>query len=201
MIETVSASNSESSSGHFISPKAADIYRLFNLSSSVPPNLIENSLSSLDFLEGLIMAKCHVDAIEFLAHGLPNYLGLEWAYMCINNHGEFDLKQGALLKRIREWLDEPDETIRRIIGAKGEEMGFDNPLGWLALAVFLSGGSITPEEAPETLPPQNVRAHMTSGTIILLVAQDDPKNIAQNFITFLDIGMTAALKGTLKQGE
>jgi len=114
------------------------------------------------------------DAISFQVHKMATDAGIRWAAECVREFQSPERKKGK---------DEPLEaadrwgcnrrTTRR--GGKANDAASRSknggPSDLVALAVFFSGGSITPPGAPETTPPPYTAQKMIAGSIVVAVCE------------------------------
>jgi len=115
-----------------------------------------------------------VAALEFLAHSMSRYDCIAWAARAAIATGTID-RADPLLVTVLQWIDEPEDNLRRAAGAAAEAMTNDTPARLLCLAVWFSGGSLTPEDLAPVQPPADVCARMAAASLLVgAYTQRDP---------------------------
>ena len=138
----------------------------------------------------LLEADQLTEAVQFLAHALPRYEAVQWAANAMGHlrpAAERDLDEARAFDTAHQWLRDPDERLRRTAENLAEAM--EDPVAekLLLQAIFLSGGSIAPEDLPPVHPRPDTTAKLASTAILLAVfATTEPEN---------------ALKQVLQDGE
>lgn len=81
-----------------------------------------------------------------------------------------------LLDEICRWYAHPDEQLRWQIFHHAESQGFDTPAGSLALSLFWSQGSMSPEGLAPVYPEPHLSGEMLRCVLLMLAAQsaDNP---------------------------
>ncbi|MGH9558081.1 MAG: DUF6931 family protein, partial [Bryobacteraceae bacterium] len=140
-------------------------------------------------------------AIAALAQSLPAAEAVAWALASIRQIEPAGAKPEAAkpeflaaIESIERWLAEPNDELRRAAKLAADRAGIATPAGCLALAIFFSGGSIAPAEAPAApQAPPEVCGKMVAGAMNLAAALD-PRNAPERLRAFFDQGMRAAAK-------
>ena len=88
-----------------------------------------------------------VDAVMFLAHAMPRYECIVWATRSLVEAGGIDRTDPGFVAALR-WIDNPSDKLRRTAGDHAETADEDAPSTVLCQAVYLSGGSLAPEDLP-----------------------------------------------------
>lgn len=168
------------------------ICRRFELSALAKEKMIE-SADSLLFLTDLINLELYPDAVHFLAHGLPKREAIWWAYLCASNCKPLENQPLAteMLALIKEWVYRPQEQIRRQVEPFAEKLQYQTAICWASLAVFWSGGSITPEGKPVVLPSEYLYAKGVAGAV-MLAAVAIPTEVNVRYRNFLNQGIEIA---------
>lgn len=124
-------------------------------------------------------------ALEFMAHAMSRYDCIAWAARAAIATGTID-RADPLLVNVLQWIDEPEDTLRRTAGASAEAVANDTPTKLLCLAVWFSGGSLTPEELAPVQPPADVCARMAAASLLVgAYSQPDPDATLR---TMLELG-------------
>jgi hypothetical protein len=179
------------------SNKATEVCSRFELPDDAQAILREGISTGL-FLELLINQQKYLAAIDVLAHALPKREAVWWGCLCARQTGgaEFSPKDRDALKAVAQWVLEPSEENRQGAGPPGEATGYKTPAGCLALAVFGSGGSLTPPNLPPVPPDPSLTGKTVSGGVKLAATKGDPLKIPLNHRQFAELGMEFA-KGRL----
>ncbi len=131
-----------------------------------PPPLSEEALKLMQpshkpeqFIELLAGKKMWHDATMFLAFALPKREAVWWVLQCCKQAiGQAPAPAIANAIQVTEkWVIEPTEQSRRATQAAAEAAEMSSPAGMIALAAFMSGGSIAPDKVREEIyPPEHI---------------------------------------------
>ncbi len=134
------------------------------------------------------------DAIQFLAHGLPIEIAVKWASACARELLLPDRLERSKesLEHVEAWLKTPDESNRWNARTAADKSGLSSPVDLIAMAVFFSGGSITPPDTPATPPPPYLANKMVVGAIQLAVLSQKPEQATERYRTTLRISREMA---------
>src|SRR5690349_21339816 len=118
-------------------------------------SLLREDSTDTTFLDNLERDSLNEDAVRFLAMKLSPADGIKWALQCAR-----ELQPAEKLDRQREtldaadkWVQAPSDTTRWDTKNTSERVKAEAPANLVALAVYMSGGSITPPGSPSTEPP------------------------------------------------
>ena len=138
----------------------------------------------------LLALNKQVDAVQFLAHALPRYEAIQWAAQAmaaLRPNDLRDLDEARAFDTAHQWLRDPTETLRRAAEVQFQAMDEASPEKFLLQAIFLSGGSMAPEDLPPVHPLPEITAKLAAAAILVTAfATPDP---------------TAALTRALQDGE
>ncbi len=141
-------------------------------------------------LSVLLTEQCFGAAITFLAHCLKKDFSITWGYACLNHAPVSWSKQEInVLEDIESWLKEPTDNHRRIHEKNLHVLGVKSPVAWLGQAIFWSGGSITPEGAPDVSPSPSLFGQAVSGAIQLAGLVEDAKHSNTLYPRFINLGI------------
>lgn len=112
-------------------------------------------------------------ALSYAACALPKLESIEWALACLPpvEEGDRDYSAKMLLRDAsRRWIDEPDDQNRRAVFELAENSNNEWPETLIGLAIFFSGGSITPEDNEPVTIGQEITTKLIGGAMISAVA-------------------------------
>lgn len=109
-----------------------------------------------------------------------------WIANCISNSNveNSDIEKD-LFFLIDKWFFEPDDTLRRALFSKAEKIGFDSPVTLLALSIFWSEGSMSPEEYEPVYPDVSLSRQICK-CILLTLACEINESPQQGLITLFN---------------
>lgn len=172
---------------------AAEVCARFELSEPAK-KLPRDGLSPGAFLERLIAERHTHDAVRFLAYALPKREAVWWATRCARLAGGPVLppEQQAALETTERWCAGPSEELRRAAMAASEKAELKSPAGCAALAVFFSGGSLGPPDAPVVPPADDLTARTVTGAVLMAAVVNEPEKAEQKYQRFLEQGLALA---------
>jgi len=115
-------------------------------------------LTSEQYLARLISGEQYSDAIRFAAYCLPKRDAVWWGTLCLweayRTEAEEPIEASvhAVFESLIAWIQDPNETNRRMVETAGRDAGITTPPGQLAMAAFFSEGSISLPGQPEVEP-------------------------------------------------
>jgi len=182
----------------YVAATASEIPHLAQLEPEAL-ELLEDGQSPQQFLERLVATERWSDALGFWARAIPVRIGIEWAHVCVQDalaeeHGdELDAGLRKVLDAVDAWLAEPDDEHRRAAFDVAQEVGLDSAPAILALAIFLSEGSMSPPDL-EPVPAEEGLAHTAlAGSVQLASVQFKPELLAERAQRFLGHGREVAV--------
>lgn len=169
------------------SPKTVEEYcEVLELGHAAKMALDEHKLTSpYDLLETLIRGKHFPDALCLTAGLLSKRDSIQWGIECLRAGGcTLTEADQAAATVVDEWLAEPSDANRRAAESVAKANEYDGPFSWLAMAVFWSEGSMSPEGQPGVAPLWQLTA---KGVIaaLTLAATKDPKNAYSHYASFI----------------
>jgi hypothetical protein len=116
------------------------------------------------------------DAVFFVGQALPRYETVTWAVRTVR-----DLRPGPALpgpdadalKATLLWVQDPSDARRRAAFEAANRISKPSAERMAALAVFFSGGSITPPDAPAVQAPKEIAGRFASGAVLLAASEGD----------------------------
>ncbi|MEO5369662.1 MAG: hypothetical protein H7833_06250 [Magnetococcus sp. DMHC-1] len=148
-------------------------------------------------LRVLLSGGCLVDAVHFMAHGLPKREAVWWACLCVRHAMSACLavNEVALLDTVESWVLNPRDEARRKAMTDAEPIGFSHPATWCAVGAFWSGGSLSSPGQPEVPPAESLTGKAVSAAVILSAVRIDPAGASERFRLFLTWGVDIANGG------
>lgn len=178
----------------FKSQTALEICQHFELQDA--KELLNEKIVSVEFLQLLIDDKMFVDAIKFVAFGLPNREAVWWACICAKNSIDENNQQDLdAYNKAKKWVLESNDENRYAAQTRAEKLNFATPAAWAAMAAFWSGGSITPAGQPAVEPDPTLCAQAVAGCVQLAAVIKEPEKSQQKFEKFLLQGVHIANGG------
>lgn len=156
--------------------------------------LLRPDLSPQRYLELLEKKKLYPAAVKFLAHALPKREAVWWACVCARASARAAAPARAL-RAAEAWVANPSEATRREALPAAMADGVATAGGCAAMAAFVSGGSLTPPEAPPVPPAENLTAETVAGAIVLAASELGTERAAESLRLFLECGVDVA-RGT-----
>jgi hypothetical protein len=176
--------------------KAADICRVGGMNKETS-ELAKEGQGALPFLEVLIAKERFPEAARFLAAGLPKREAIWWACKCIRlvSGEKIPSKSETAIQSAEKWAASPSEEGRRAAWTAGEAADFGTPAGCVALAVFLSEGSLAPPHVAAVPPGESLSAKAVAGALGLASVISEPEKAGEKFRKFFALGIEIAQKG------
>jgi hypothetical protein len=184
-----------------ITRSVTEICELFPLSQEAR-GLLVGGQSPAEFLEGVCAAEYHLDAIRFLAHGLPAREVAWWA--CLVARTVIPDGPPAHLKAVEAaeaWVYHPDEEHRRAAMEAATAVENDAPARWAGLAAAWSGGSLAPLGAPVVPPGETLPAQAAVGAVLLAAVKNEPDRAVEHHRRSIAQAIDIARGGTGRSPE
>jgi len=139
--------------------------------------------TSLTYLDSLEKQQLYRDAIVFLAYDKPVDAAVKWACSCMRTLQDPKLKKrkNPTLDACERWAKAPNDPARWAVKRTSDRSNAAGPSKLLAMAVFLSGGSIAGAGAPETPPPKYAAQKMIAGTVQVSVISYMPQKADERY--------------------
>ncbi|MGN3975573.1 DUF6931 family protein [Tsuneonella sp. SYSU-LHT278] len=132
-----------------------------------------------------------------MASSLPRHEAIAWVTRALPDPPEDDpdyRSRRLILDAARRWVDEPDDINRRAIYALAETADTQWPETLLGLAIFFSGGSITPEDLDPVTADPAVSAHLAAAALQTAAIERLPADEGV-LARALDLGNQVAIRG------
>jgi hypothetical protein len=129
-----------------------------------------------------------LEATKWAAHALPRREAVWWACMCIRHTAPKEQTQAEreLVVAAELWVRKPSDENRRAAFALGQKVGFTSAEALIAMAVFLSGESLSPLDQPAVPPPADAAGRAVAGVVALAAVRGRPERHAARLARFLD---------------
>lgn len=108
------------------------------------------------------------DAAMFLGQALPRYEVVAWAAQIVRELAPADLapRDREALDVTLQWLRDPSDERRRTAFDAAATASDTSPQRMCALAVFFSGGSLTPADLEPLLAPKDAVGKFAAGAVL-----------------------------------
>ena len=142
------------------------------------------------FVGALEKQELYEDAVNFQAHKLSSSDGVKWALACIREleSPEQKAKKSASLEAADRWVLAPGDSTRWAAKEAADKSADTTPADILAIAIFMSGGSIAPRESPEVQPPPYSAQKLISGSVRVTVLTHEPQHAVERYKRALALG-------------
>lgn len=155
--------------------------------------LLQPGMTVRAFVEALVEQGLLSQAIAFLAAAMPKRETVWWGcQVCGDDPGSLPADQRTSLEAARQWVADPSEENRRAAETAANSGGLTTAASCVAMAAFLSGGSLAPPGVAEVPPADHLTAHTVTCAMKLLVASEDPEKAGEHEQQFLDLGVAVA---------
>ncbi len=172
--------------------KAADVTARYDVRPECQP-FLEDQPDVPQYIERLQEQDLLGDLITFLCYGLPVREAFSWALTCLEGtDNPWSPDELEALAITRAWLHKPDDANRRQADKAARKCGHKNGPGWLAQAVFWSGGSMTPAGVAVVLPPEYLYGQALSGALNLTAIMPDGTHAAERYKQYTQLGLKIA---------
>jgi hypothetical protein len=152
--------------------------------------LVQEDSTAPGYLDLLEKQELFQDGIRFLAYRLATDAGVKWASTCVRELKSPELREqkDEPLEAADHWLKTPGDQTRWAAKEAADKAKTTGPGNLVALAVFLSGGSVAPPEAPATMPPLYSAQKMIAGSVLIAVLGHEPEKAAERYKRALAMG-------------
>jgi hypothetical protein len=151
--------------------------------------LVKEESTPSTYLESLEKQELYQDAIRFLAYKLPTDAGIKWASSCLKELRAPESKEkDEPLDAADAWVKAPGDPTRWAAKDSADKVKDAGPSKLVAMAVFMSGGSMTPPGSPETPPPPYVAQKMIAGSVLVAVVSHEPQKSTERYKQALKLG-------------
>jgi len=151
--------------------------------------LVKEDSTPSNYLDSLEKQELFPDAIRFLAYKLPTDAGIKWASACVKElRAPEDKEKDEPPDASDQWIKAPGDPTRWAAKAAADKAKKAGPSKLVAMAVFMSGGSIASPGAPETPPPKYLAQKLIAGTVQVAVVSLEPQKAKERYKRAIAIG-------------
>jgi hypothetical protein len=106
-----------------------------------------------------------------------------------------DKEKDEPLDAADQWVKAPGDPTRWAAKDASDKSKKNGPSNLVAMAVFLSGGSVTPPGAPMVPPPKYAAQKMIAGSVLVAVVSYEPAKANERYKKALAKGKALDLPG------
>ena len=203
--------------GKFMSRSSRKLCKGAALKKKTTALLEEKDLEPEHFISLLLTKNSYEECLAFLAVALPPRESVYWAICCFDSiprpGGESaeevldnEINISHAFASARAWVNQPVESTRRHAGKMARLAGLKTAEGWLAQAVFWSGGSILSPDKPFIAPPEGVYSKAINSALKLLMGRsimNMPREVRERVkpvmrMSFIKAGLSVARGASVK---
>jgi predicted component of type VI protein secretion system len=150
---------------------ARDVAGRCELDDDVLPQIAADT-TTRQFVEALLQQSRFSDGITFLAAAMPKREAVWWGCQSCGGSDPSSLPRDdrKAIEAARAWVVDPSEENRRAAEAAANAGELLTAPSCVAMAAFLSGGSIAPPDLPEVPPPDHLTGHTIACALSLAAA-------------------------------
>lgn len=173
---------------------AVELCRWFKLKPAARP-LLNPELTPQQFFAILMENKLYADARRVLAHALPKRRAVWWGCLCVwealRSENLTPAEYSALEATMR-WVVRPSEQERRAAEAAGWAAKPTTLPGCLAMAAYLSDGSMSKAGLPYVPTKPFLTGRLVGVAVYLASVRKQPANYLSRLRQFLEMGKEIA---------
>ena len=177
----------------FTARKAAQITLHFDLTDEAKP-LLQDEHRPDEFFGLLVENALYMDAVKFLAHGMPKREVVWWACKCARGADgtESDPVLKGLVEAAERWVTRSTEEHRRAAMEAAAEAGYETPAAWSAAAAGWSGGSLAPPDVPPVPPGEHLSAQAATAAVLFSAVGETMDQTQEKRSALIDLGLKIA---------
>lgn len=143
------------------------------------------------FVQKMMDAEQHQDAVKYLAHALPKREGVWWAWVTAKRAAGADPapKIKEALEATEKWIAQPTDPHRRLAFEKGEAAEFGTAAGCTGAAAFFAGDSMAPPNVQAVPPGEWDTAKAIAGAVMMAVVEKEPEKAKEKFVVAIQQGL------------
>jgi hypothetical protein len=131
--------------------------------------------------------------VRFMAQCLPRFEAVQWVGRALSRIPAATPAAAEVRRGIGDWIADPSDKRRRLVFDLAQALGFGHPEGAAGLAVFLSGGSMSPPEVEQGVaPPPGTFGQAVAAAILLAGMTKGPQNFDAELEVLLGLALDIA---------
>jgi hypothetical protein len=145
--------------------------------------------SPREYVAALNATYLGVDAMKVIAFSLARREAVWWAAQCVKAVPAL-VAEPALadaVKAVEAWCANPTDELRRACYTASEVAEMKNPAGCVAMAVFLTEGSLGPPHVAVIPPPPNLGPGMAGSAVQLAAVVKFPEKANEKYAIFAQL--------------
>lgn len=152
-------------------PSAADLAAKAK-SQAASQALLKPGMTSSEYIHALQEKKQSLDAVNALAHGMPERDAVSWASQSsLKVADKLNPEEQAAAKAADAWVRTPSDATKAAAAAAASKTDFKGPGGWAAQAAAWAQSPVPPATVPvgaaATPPPPALTPNAVAGAILL----------------------------------
>jgi hypothetical protein len=156
--------------------------------------LLRPEMTARQYLDAVVAANHHPDAIRLLSRALPRREAVWWACQCVRAAAteEIPAADSTALLAAEKWASSATEDHRRAAFTAGEATEFDTPAGLCCVAAFWSGGSLAPPKLAVVAPAEHLCPDAVANAVLLAGLLPEPDKAEAKNARFVALGTDVA---------
>jgi hypothetical protein len=153
--------------------------------------LLAPGLTHRAFVQKMVEAGQHADAVRYIAHAMPKREGVWWAWVAAKRAAgpEPDPKIKESLDATERWIAQPSDPNRRVAFEKAQAADIGTPAGCTGAAAFFAGDSMAPPGLQAVPPGEFDTAKAITGAVIMAVVEKEPEKAAEKYQVAIQQGL------------
>jgi hypothetical protein len=153
--------------------------------------LLTPELNHRAFVQKMVEAAQHPDAVRYIAHALPKREGVWWAWVTAKRAAgaEPPPKIKDALDATEKWIAQPTDPNRRVAFEKAEAAELGTPAGCTGAAAFFAGESMAPPNLQAVPPGEWDTAKAIAGAVMMAVVEKEPEKAPEKFQAAIQQGL------------
>ena len=182
--------------------RAVEVCALFPLATA-SIRLLDDNPAVAVAMERFFSGGFLPEARRVLAYAMERRQAVWWAYLCTIEairHKEISSTQALAMHQVLTWILEPSDVNRKACKRLVRPCGVTSMVGILCMAVWVSGGSVSPHIKRHIEPKASVCGRLCGVVVYLASVFFDSGRYRQYTQHFLDMGLEIA-RGNLPWEE
>ena len=174
--------------------RAVEVCALFPLATA-SIRLLDDNPAVAVAMERFFSGGFLPEARRVLAYAMERRQAVWWAYLCTSEairHKEISSTQALAMHQVLTWILEPSDVNRKACKRLVRPCGVTSMVGILCMAVWVSGGSVSPHIKRHIEPKASVCGRLCGVVVYLASVFFDSGRYRQYTQHFLDMGLEIA---------